>query len=179
MATAVFCIAETRGQVESIVYRLRVAGFSGDEISVLLPAVPGTGGRGSSPSQPDPELAFAAGSLGKLTGIGTLRMSDVGPVLAAGPVMARLNGLQAGASPNGLRRSLVAIGLPHAEARRYAGELTIGHSLVAAHAGNTDKERIADAIFREAGARHIAALPRHAEVELGDPSEPRGAPDVG
>jgi hypothetical protein len=37
MAKAVFCVAKTEEQIVRIVNQLREAGFSGDDVSVLLP----------------------------------------------------------------------------------------------------------------------------------------------
>jgi hypothetical protein len=59
------------------------------------------------------------GALGLLAGIGALAIPGVGPLIAAGPIMAALAGLGVGGAVGGLVGALVGMGIPEYEAKRY------------------------------------------------------------
>ena len=52
------------------------------------------------------------GTLGLLAGIGALAIPGVGPLIAAGPIMATLAGLGVGGAVGGLVGALVGMGIP-------------------------------------------------------------------
>src|ERR1017187_8383787 len=99
--TAVFGIFHTRKQAERSVDDLMAAGFSSDDISVLLPDSEGTKAFAHEKNTKAPEGTTAGvttggaigGALGLLAGIGALAIPGVGPFIAAGPIMAALAGL--------------------------------------------------------------------------------------
>jgi hypothetical protein len=69
MAKAVFCIAKNEVQVEAIVNRLKTAGFSPNEISVLFPDQAGTRDFAHEQHTKAPEgAAMGAGTGGVLGG---------------------------------------------------------------------------------------------------------------
>ena len=98
MAKAVFGIAKSEEQATRIVDDLKEAGFSNDDVSVLLPDRAGSRDFAHEHHTKAPEGAAAgavaggvtAGVLGWLVGIGTLAIPGVGPLIAAGPIMAAL-----------------------------------------------------------------------------------------
>src|SRR5476649_1878634 len=100
MNTAVYCIAVDTPHAEHIVGNLKRAGFSSNEISVLLPAKGATRDFAHEQHTKLPEGAAAGGAagmgvgaiLGWLAGIGTLAIPGIGPFIAAGPLMAALGG---------------------------------------------------------------------------------------
>ncbi len=102
MAKAVFGIANTYAQAEIIVETLKAAGFSQNDISVLLPDKDGTRDFAHETNTKAPEGAATGagtggvlgGVLGWLVGIGSLAIPGVGPFVAAGPIMAALGGPQ-------------------------------------------------------------------------------------
>ena len=104
MAKAVFCIAKTQEQATHIVNQLKEAGFSSNDVSVLLPDRSGSRDFAHEQHTKAPEGAAAgavvggmtAGVLGWLIGIGSLAIPGVGPLIAAGPIMAALGGVAAG-----------------------------------------------------------------------------------
>jgi hypothetical protein len=131
MAKAVFGIARSESQAVAIVERLRAAGFSNNDISVLFPDRTGTKDFAHEQHTKAPEGAAAGagtggvlgGALGWLVGIGALAIPGLGPFIAAGPIMAALSGAAAGAALGGLTGALIGMGIPEYEAKRYEGKI--------------------------------------------------------
>ncbi|MEZ5393571.1 MAG: general stress protein [Bryobacterales bacterium] len=102
--TSVFGIYANRAQVEKVVDRLRTEGFRSTDISILLPENIGNKDIGVEAASKAPEGATAGGAsgavvggvLGWLAGIGALAIPGIGPLLAAGPIVAALAGVGAG-----------------------------------------------------------------------------------
>src|SRR5881396_97990 len=100
MSKSVFGIATTHGQAERIVQQLQAKGFAASEISVLMPDTGGTRDVGHVKATKAPEGATTGaatggatgGVIGLLAGIGALAIPGVGPLIAAGPIMAALSG---------------------------------------------------------------------------------------
>lgn len=100
MAKAVFCIAASQLQVESIIEQLKSAGLPNDAVSVLYPDKSGTHGFAHAPATKAPEGAAAGagtggllgGVKGWLAGVGLLMVPGAGPFIGAGPVFATLGG---------------------------------------------------------------------------------------
>src|SRR5262245_31642534 len=84
---------------ESIVSQLHAAGFESSDISAILPDKRGTKDFAHEHNTKAPEGAAAGagaggllgGTLGLLAGIGALAIPGVGPLIAAGPLMAALS----------------------------------------------------------------------------------------
>lgn len=57
--------------------------------------------------------------LGWLAGLGMLTVPGIGPLVAAGPIVAALAGIGAGGATGGLIGALVGSGIPEVEAKRY------------------------------------------------------------
>src|ERR1043166_10173450 len=93
--TAVFGIYPSRHAVEDAVEHLRANGFRSTDISVLLSENQGTKDLGTEKATKAPEgvatgaLAggLAGGVLGWLTSIGALTIPELGPLVAAGPIV--------------------------------------------------------------------------------------------
>lgn len=78
-------------------------------------------------------IGAAIGGLGGLlVGLGALAIPGVGPVIAAGPLLAALTGAGVGAVTGGIVGSLVDLGIPDEEAHIYSEGLRRGHVLVIA-----------------------------------------------
>src|SRR6186713_2001936 len=161
--TQVFCIAKTHSQAEQIVQRLQTSGFPSEEISILLPDTEGKHDIGHVKATKAPEGAttgaatggVAGGVIGLLAGIGALAIPGVGPLIAAGPIMAALSGAAVGATTGGLVGGLVGLGIPEFEAKRYENKLRSGNYLIAVHAHDGDETDRAKEIFKTAGADDI------------------------
>jgi len=76
--------------------------------------------------------AVIGGIGGLLVGLGALAIPGIGPIVAAGPIVAGLTGAGIGAVAGGIVGALVDMGLPEEEAHRYAEGVRRGGTLVAA-----------------------------------------------
>ena len=97
------------------------------------------------------------GTLGLLAGIGALAIPGVGPLIAAGPIMASLAGLGIGGAVGGIVGALVGMGIPEYEAKRYEGAVKEGGTLLSVHCDTSDQIDAAKTALKETGARDIAA----------------------
>ena len=164
MSTTVFCTA-TVSQTDIIMRDLRAAGFSGDDISVLMADKAGTRDFAHEHNTKAPEGAatgagtgaVVGGALGWLAGIGALAIPGVGPLIAAGPIMAALSGAALGGTVGGLTGALVGMGIPEFEAKRYEGKVKSGSSLISVHSEDSDETERAKDIFKRAGAQDITS----------------------
>jgi tetrahydromethanopterin S-methyltransferase subunit C len=97
------------------------------------------------------------GSLGVLAGIGALAIPGVGPLIAAGPIMAGLAGLGVGGAVGGLVGALVGMGIPEYEAKRYEGQVKGGGTLLSVHCDTAEQISRAKDLLRGTGATDIAS----------------------
>src|SRR6478672_12003369 len=164
--TSVFGIVKTHSQAEQIVENLQDAGFPASEISVLWPDNKGKHDIGHVKATKAPEGAttgataggVTGGVLGLLAGIGALAIPGVGPLIAAGPIMAALSGTAVGATTGGVVGGLVGLGIPEIEAKRYEEKLRNGNFLIAVHAEESEDVDRAKHIFKTAGAEDISTV---------------------
>lgn len=162
--TAVFGLARDEQQASRIVDDLKSAGFSNNDISVLLADKRGTRDFAHEKNTKAPEGAVTGagtggvlgGVLGWLVGAGTLAIPGLGPFVAAGPLMAALSGAAVGAGAGGLIGALVGLGIPEFEAKRYEGKLKEGNILISVHSDNRDETKRAKEIFERDGADEIS-----------------------
>ena len=142
MKHAVYGIANTSEQAESIVTQLQASGFLASDISVLFPDKQGTRDFAHEKNTKAPEGATTGGlagmgvggALGLLAGIGALAIPGVGPFIAAGPIMGALSGAAVGGATGGLIGALVGLGIPELEAKQYEGKVRAGNILISVHA---------------------------------------------
>ncbi len=161
----VFGIAKSRSQAEQIVERLQTSGFPTSEISILLPDTAGKHDIGHVKATKAPEGAttgaaaggVTGGVIGLLAGIGALAIPGVGPLIAAGPIVAALSGAAVGGTAGGIVGGLIGLGIPEIEAKRYEQKLKAGNFLIAVHARTDEEEDRAEEIFKGAGAQDITS----------------------
>jgi hypothetical protein len=166
MAKAVIGIVDSRAATETIVNRLRVAGFTGDNISVLMPDKSGTKDFAHEHATKAPEGTtagvsiggLAGGTVGYLAGIGALAIPGIGPLVAAGPIMAALSGAAVGGAVGGVTGALIGMGIPEFEARQYEGKIKEGNILISIHTSNRDQVQTAKAVMNEAGATDVSTV---------------------
>lgn len=163
--TAVFGIYSSVTQAEQAVDHLMVAGFSSNDISVLLPDSKSTKDFAHEKETKAPEGTTAGvaaggvvgGTLGVLMGIGALAIPGLGPFIAAGPIMAGLAGLGVGGAVGGLIGALVGMGIPEYEAKRYEGRIKEGGILLSVHCDTSEEISRAKDLLKHTGAEDIAS----------------------
>jgi len=178
MKKSVIGIVETQIQAERIVEELQQRGVSSNDVSVLFPDKRGTKDFAHEHNTKAPEGAVAGvgaggvigGTLGLLAGIGALAIPGVGPLIAAGPLMATLSGAAAGAAVGGIAGGLIGMGVPEYEAKSYEGKIRSGNILIAVHTEDGETEKRTKQIFESNGAHDIAVT--------GDSSVPKKSEQV-
>jgi len=176
---AVIGLLSNQAQAELVVGELQRAGFSSNDISVLFPDNRGTRDFAHEQNTKAPEGAVTGagaggaigGTIGLLAGIGALAIPGVGPLIAAGPIMAALSGAAAGAAVGGLTGALVGMGIPEIEAKQYEGKVKSGNVLVSVHAEDTEERARAKQILQSGGATDVvAAGEQSVKAQRGAPS---------
>jgi hypothetical protein len=163
--TAVFGIYKNSMQAELAVNRLLEAGFSNNDISVLMPDAQSSKEFAHEKNTKAPEGTTTGvatggavgGALGLLAGIGALAIPGVGPFIAAGPIMGALAGLGVGGAVGGLVGALVGMGIPEYEAKRYEGHVKNGGVLLSVHCDTSDEIKRAKDLLKQTGADDIAS----------------------
>ena len=181
MKRSALCLVDTEAQADAIVGKLRTAGFSDNDISVLFPDKGSTRDFAHKKETKMPEGAtvgastggVVGGTIGLLAGIGALAIPGLGPFIAAGPIMAALSGGAIGALGGGLTGALVGLGIPEYEAKRYEGKVREGGILISVHAERNDETNRAKDIFKEEGAHDISSTGEaHSDLKAEDVSHP-------
>ena len=163
--TAVFGIYRDRMSAENAVDVLREENFRNTDISALLPENLGTKDFAHEKNTKAPEGvtagattgAVVGGGLGWLAGIGALAIPGIGPLLAAGPIVALLAGAGAGGAIGGLTGALIGMGIPEYEAKRYEGRVKSGGILLSVHCDSSDWEKKGKEILRQTGAEDVSS----------------------
>src|SRR5512133_628394 len=164
MANAMIGIVETQAQAERLVSDLQSGGIPSTEISVLFPDKRGTRDFAHEHNTKAPEGAITGvgaggvigGTLGLLAGIGALAIPGVGPLIAAGPLLAALSGAAAGATVGGLTGGLIGLGIPEIEAKRYENRIAEGNILISVVAETGDDVSRAKKVLETAGAEDVS-----------------------
>src|SRR6187399_2580688 len=159
-------IVEDEARAENLVAALQSAGFTRNDISVLLPDKRGTKDFAHEHNTKAPEGAvtgaagggLVGGTIGLLAGIGALAIPGLGPFIAAGPLMAALSGAAAGAAVGGVAGALVGMGIPELEAKKYEGKLRSGNVLLAVHVDDRDQQKRAEQLMKTGGAHDVSAV---------------------
>ena len=143
---------------------LRAAGFRNSDISAILPD------RDRTTRDLAPEIntkapegfttgastgAAIGGVLGWLVGIGLIAIPGIGPIVAAGPVVAALAGAGAAGATGGLVGGLIGAGIPEIEAKRYAGRIREGAYLISVHCDDSKWAKRAEEILESTGGRDV------------------------
>jgi uncharacterized membrane protein len=163
--TAAFGIYKTRAEAENAVDALRSADFRNTDISVMLPDNAGTKDFAHEKNTKAPEGAATGagsgavigGTLGWLAGIGALAIPGVGPLIAAGPIVAALAGVGVGGAVGGLTGALVGMGIPEYEAKRYEGRVKEGSILLSVHCDDSKWTKKAKEILESTGAEDVSS----------------------
>lgn len=173
-------IVDSRSQAENVVSELRNAGIDPGDISALLPDKHGTTDFAHEHSTKAPEGAATGagaggvlgGTLGLLAGIGALAIPGLGPLIAAGPLLATMSGAAAGAAVGGLTGALVGLGIPEIEAKHYEGKIKGGNILIAVHTEDSDEQSIVEDIMKECEVQHVSSTSEASVPKARSPKQP-------
>ena len=164
--TAVFGIYKSTLLAEEAAAKLSAAGFSNQDISVLVPDNDVSRrefAHEKNTKAPEGTATGAVaggvlgGTLGLLAGIGSLAIPGVGPLIAAGPIVAALAGAGAGGAAGTLVGALAGMGIPEYEAKRYEGRVKDGGVLLSVHCDTSDEVKLAKDMLKVTGAEDIAS----------------------
>jgi len=162
---AVYGVFQTRAQAEECIDILVQNGFRAEDVSVLMADNIGTKDFAHEKNTKAPEGTatgaiaggIAVGTLGLLAGLGALAIPGVGPLLAAGPIVAALAGVGAGGTVGGLIGALIGLGIPEFEAKRYEGLIKEGRILISAHCDNSQWVERAKVLMERTGGQHVSS----------------------
>lgn len=154
--TIFFCVAMSEQQAERIALALKVMGFAGSDISVLLPD--------NKTHAQDFAERTATGGLGGglrwLVRSGALAIPGVGLLIGAGPIMAALAGAAVVGVTGGTTGALVRLGIPPHQAKQYENKIRKGRMLISVRADDGAEVGEAREIFAREGAQDIFARRR-------------------
>ncbi len=160
--TTIVRMFDTHTAAEAAVRDLEARGFADSEVSIIRPG--DTAVRDDTTTETEAASgagigatigAAVGGSAGLLAGIGSLAIPGIGPIVAAGWIVAALAGAGAGAAAGGLVGALTGSGVNAADADVYAEGVRRGAALVTVRA---DQARIAEA---------DSILSRHGPADIG------------
>lgn len=128
-----------------VINQLKAEGYRADDISVI-----GRNNDGLNQIEDETETKAEAGLAtgaatggvlggvtGLLLGIGALAIPGIGPIIAAGPIVATLTGAAVGAGAGGLVGGLIGLGIPENEAKDYDNYVNDGKILVLVESDST------------------------------------------
>lgn len=143
---------------------LRAAGFLDNDISIVANNASGEyhedtragdGDKGTSATAKGAVTgAVVGGGAGLAASLAGIAIPGVGPIIAAGPIVATLAGAGTGAVAGGLIGGLVDLGVPENDAQYYAEAVRRGGALVTVRADEARADEVAD-ILRQHGAIDI------------------------
>lgn len=163
MAKSVIGLFDTFTEAQGVVQDLVNSGFPREDISFVASDAEGKYANYRADADTTEMSGAATGATagavigglgGLLVGLGALAIPGVGPVIAAGPLVATLAGAGVGAVAGGLIGALTDIGVPEEEAQYYAEGVRRGGVLVTVRADDDKADRAVD-IMRRHGAADI------------------------
>ena len=181
---AVFGIYDSRLAVEEAISFLRERGYRNTDISILYSENVGSKDLATEKTSKLPEGATAGvgtgavvgGVLGWLAGMGALAIPGVGPLIAAGPIVAALAGAGAGGAVGGVTGGLIGLGIPEYEAKRYEGRVVRGGILLSVHCDDPEWARKAREVLVLTAAEDISSTTEAtADFSRSDRPIPRSA----
>jgi len=161
-----YAIYPDRTRFEAALEALRAAGFRNSDISAIIPERDRTTkDLAAEIKTKTPEgVATGAGAgaavggvLGWLVGIGALTIPGIGPLVAAGPIVAALAGAGAVGATGGLVGGLIGAGIPEIEAKRYAGRIREGGYLISVHCDDRNWAKRAKEILETTSGEHVVS----------------------
>jgi hypothetical protein len=172
-------IYRDRAHVERGIDELLNGGFRREDVSVLMhdSEAPEYGLEKHTKAPEGATTGASAGvviggAVGLLAGIGQIAAPQLGPLVAAGPILGALAGAGAAGVAGGIIGALAGLGFPEYEARKHAGLIAKGHILLSVHCDEPGSVERAQGIMARSGAQDISTMGR-AGAEFSHTSEPR------
>ena len=164
MAKAIICVVRTENEAEQLVNRLKEAEFSAQEVSIVTQDRRQERGLTDEARKTRVESMAAGavaggllvGGLGWLAGIVALAIPGIGPLIAAGPIVAALGDAAIGGAFGVVGGAILGMRMPDHLARYYEEALQNGHSLIAVHTDDPVKRQKGREIFQAGGGEHIS-----------------------
>ena len=162
---AVYGIYSNRAAAERAVDEMKSRGFRSTDVSVLFSDTTSSKEFAHENNTTAPEGtavgagtgAVIGGTLGWLAGIGSLAIPVVGPLIAAGPIVALLAGAGIGGALGGITGALIGMGIPEYEAKRFEGLVKEGGVLLSVHCDNSEWVTKAKQLLEDTGATDISS----------------------
>lgn len=162
MQQAILGTVSGMAQTTRVIEALKTAGFTNDDISVLMPDEYGAQELGYEKHSKAPEgIAFGAflgaiigGILGYLAGIGVIAISGLGSLVAAGPALATLSGIAVLGMLGGVLGGLIGLSFPEYEAKKYERKIKFGNTLISIHTDNQKEVKVAEEILKNEGVQN-------------------------
>jgi uncharacterized membrane protein len=143
---------------------LRNAGFLDSDISIVAnnaagefrddPRVTVSRDETSATAKGAVTGAVVGGGAGLAASLAGLAIPGIGPIIAAGPIVATLAGAGTGAVAGGLIGGLVDLGVPESDAQYYAESVRRGGALVTVRCDESRADEVSD-VMRQHGAVDI------------------------
>lgn len=165
MSKTITAIFDNRAEVDAVLQRFEQAGFSSEQISLLLSEK----GHGQHfrivEDDKSDEGAIAGAAIGGLAGTLYLGLASAGTFLipglnlvASGALIGSLAGLGAGGTIGAIVGALVGATVPEHEAKVFEDRLRAGGILVAINALSDEQEKTAKSILKDFNAQNIKAV---------------------
>jgi hypothetical protein len=160
---AVFGIVHGEDRARDLVEALHDEGFDTEDISVAFPRKEGAKDMPEGTKAAEGAATGAGvggvvgGAVGWLAAAGVIAVPGIGPLVAAGALLAALGGAAAGAAAGGIAGGLVGLGISEDQARVYEGEIRRGNILVSVHVDGPKDVTRAMEVFDEVGAQHVSS----------------------
>jgi|HubBroStandDraft_2_1064218.scaffolds.fasta_scaffold244284_1 hypothetical protein len=162
---AVFGIYPHRANFEYGLNVLKIAGFRETDTSVLLQKSAGTRDLAAKRATKAPEIAptgagsraVIEGANGWWAGTGALSALGLGPLLVAGPIVARLAEIGFGGTLGGLAGALSGLRIHEYEAKRYQKRIEKGGILLSLHCESPSCVEKAKLLLISTGAEDISS----------------------
>jgi hypothetical protein len=156
-SSAVIGLAPDKSRASNLVGELQRGGFSNNDISALLPDGKRTqefaheeNTKAPEGSAAPPHVSEPVGTTKLAPADGTLAVPGLGPLSAAAPIVAALNGVEN--VVGGLDRALVEMGIPDVERKQYESKIKSGKILLSVRSDDAARRVQAKSILESGGA---------------------------
>jgi len=159
-ARVVVGVFERFAQADEARNELRSAGFSDEDVSVVMQpseTAPEVGAGETKADEGTVAGATAGAIVGGALGLAALAIPGIGPLLAAGPILAILGGAATGGALGGLIGSFAGLGVPTEHAKEYEAAVRAGGIIVAVKADDQEQSDRATRILNRHRAENVAS----------------------